>query len=241
MPGRAGTGPRGRWLVVAALALGAALLIAAIVDLSTRKGGEPRIEVSGESEAQQLLGGLPQAGDRLGEGEAPVTIQIYNDLTCDQCSEQFFDTVPGLVEQLVRDGDAKLVYRHYSFSERPVQEGFLAALAAAEQAYQWQFIYLFFASQDEAERVGPQSFDDFLQAIVGSIPELEPAEWENDLADGGGPDGEYTQRIERQDDVARGLGLRAEPSAIVSGPGGTVVLQDSPSLDDILEAVDSVD
>jgi protein-disulfide isomerase len=231
---------RGRWLVVAALAAGAALLIAAIVDLATREGGEPRIELTGESDMQALFGGLPQAGDRLGESEAPVTIQIFNDITCDNCSDQFLDTVPGLVEQVVRDGEAKLIYRHYSFSIRPVQEGFIAAEAAAEQGYQWPFIYLFFANQDEAKRVGPQGFDEFIQAISGSIPELEPAEFDNDLADGGGADGEYTQRIEQQDEVARGLGLRAEPSAIVSGPEGTVVLQDSPSLDDILEAVEEV-
>lgn len=231
---------RGRWLVLAALAAGVTLLIVAIVDLSVREGGEPRIELTGESDMQALFGGLPQDGDRLGESEAPVTIQMFNDVTCDNCSDHFLDTVPGLVDEVVRDGDAKLIYRHYSFSIRPVQEGFIAAEAAAEQGYQWPYVYLFFANQDEAKRVGPQGLDEFLQAIAGSIPELEPAEWERDLEEGGGPDGEYTERISQQDEVARGLGLRAQPSAIVSGPNGTVVLQDSPSLDRILEAVGEV-
>ena len=240
MPAAPRSRSRGRWLVLAALAAGVALLGVAIVDLSVREGGQPRIELTGESDMQALFGGLPQAGDRLGESEAPVTIQMFNDVTCDNCSDDFLETVPGLVEELVRDGEAKLIYRHYSFSIRPVQEGFIAAEAAAEQGYQWPYIYLFFANQEEAKRVGPQGLDEFLQAISGSIPELEPAEWKNDLEEGGGPDGEYTQRIEQQDDVARGLGLRAEPSAIVSGPSGTVVLQDSPSLDEILEAVGEV-
>ena len=212
----------------------------AIVDLSTRKGGPPRIEVSGENEAQALFGGLPQDGDRLGEDEAPVSIQIFNDVSCDNCSDEFLETVPGLVEQVVRDGEAKLLYRHYSFSIRPVQEGFLAAEAAAEQDYLWQYLYLFFASQAEAERVGPQGLDDFLKALASSIDELEPEEWEIDLEEGGGADGEYTQRIEEQDELARGLELRDEPSVIVSGPGGTEILQDSPGLDAILEAVEEV-
>jgi hypothetical protein len=47
-------------------------------------------------------------------------------------------------------------------------------------------------------------------------------------------------RVPRADEVARGLGLRAQPSAIVSGPSGTETLQDSPSLQSILDAVDQV-
>ena len=239
-PADAGAGGRGRWFVIAALVAGATLLLVAIIDLSTREGGPPRIEVSGENQAQALFGGLPQDGDRLGEGEALVSIQLFNDVSCDNCSEHFLETVPGLVERVVRDGEAKLLYRHYSFSVRPVQTGFLAAEAAAEQDYLWQYVYLFFASQEEAERVGPQGLDDFLQALAASIDELEPEEWEIDFAEGGGPDGEYTERISEQDQLARDLELRAEPSAIVSGPGGTEVLQDSPSLDRILEAVEEV-
>ena len=217
------------------------LLFVALIDLSTREGGPPRVEISGTSEAQALFGGLPQAGSRLGEGEAPVSIQIFNDVSCDDCSEWFLDTVPGLVEEVVRDGQAKLLYRHYSFSVRPVQTGFLAAEAAAEQAYLWQYVYLFFASQDEAERVGEQGFSDFLEALASSIDELEPEQWERDFEQGATPDGEYTERITEQDELARDLELRDQPSVIVSGPGGTEILQDSPSLDEILETVEEVE
>ena len=236
----AGASARGRWFVIAILLAGAILLTVAIVDLSTREGGPPQVEVSGKSEAQALFGGLPQAGDRLGEGEAPVSIQIFDDVACADCREQFLDTVPGLVEQVVRDGEAKLLYRHYSFSPRTVQTGFLAAEAAAEQDYLWQYVYLFFSSQDEAERVGEQGFSEFLEALAGSIDELEPEQWERDFEENAGPDGEYTERVEQQDEIAHDLGLRAEPSAIVSGPNGTEVLQDSPSLDEILAAVEEV-
>ena len=236
-----GASARGRWFVIAALLAGAMLLTVAIVDLSTREGGPPQVDVSGENESQALFGGLPQEGARLGEEEAPVSIQIFNDVTCDDCSEWFLETVPGLVEQVVRDGEAKLLYRHYSFSVRPVQTGFLAAEAAAEQAYLWQYVYLFFASQDEAERVGEQGFADFLEAVASSIDELEPEQWERDFEEGATPDGEYTERIIEQDELARDLELRDEPSAIVSGPGGTEILQDSPSLDEILAAVEDVE
>ena len=43
-------------------------------------------------------------------------------------------------------------------------------------------------------------------------------QWKDDFAAGGGEGGAITKRLEAQDETARGLGLRAEPSAIVNGP-----------------------
>ena len=233
-------GPRrGRWWVVAALGLALAALLAGIVEISTEKGGRPKIQVDGLNEMQQTFGGVRQLGDRLGDSDAPVTIQVFNDVQCANCDEQFLSTVPSLVEDLVRPGDAKLLYRNYSFSVNPVQQGFIAAEAAAKQGYEWQYVYLFFANQAEAERLGVTA--DFLESLAGSIAELDVPQWEQDFAEGGGVDGSITRKLEAQDEVARGLGLRAQPSAIVTGPNGTETLQDSPTLSQIEAAVDRVD
>ena len=70
--------------------------------------------------------------------------------------------------------------------------------------------------------------DNLLESIANSIGELDVPQWKDDFAAGGGEDGVITKRLEAQDETARGLGLRAEPSAIVNGPGGTRTLQDSP-------------
>lgn len=237
-PGR--TGPRrGRWWVLAALVLGAGALLAVFVGLSTEEGGDPKVEVSGINDAQRIFGGLRQEGDRLGEPDAPVTIQVFNDIQCGDCGDQFLATVPPLVEGAVRDGEVKLLYRHYGFGPRPVEEGFIAAEAAGEQGYQWQYVYLFFRSQDEIGRLGAVNAD-FLESIAASIGELDVPEWEEAYAEQGGPDGEITRRLESQDEVARGLGLRARPSAIVTGPGGTVTLQDFPDLEQIEAAIAEV-
>src|SRR3954471_8917551 len=92
-------GPRkGRWWVVAGLTIALAALLAATVELSTEKGGRPKIEVDGLNEMQQTFGGVPQLGNRLGDSDAPVTIQIFNDVQCADCDEQFLGTVPSLVE-----------------------------------------------------------------------------------------------------------------------------------------------
>jgi protein-disulfide isomerase len=229
---------RGRWFVAAVLAIATVALLIAIVELSTQKAGSALIKLQGIDDAQRIFGGLPQAGDRLGSADAPVSIQIFNDVQCSNCDEQFLATTPGLVDGYVRSGDVQLVYRHYSFSTRAVQEGFIAAEAAGKQGYQWQYVYLLFRNQAEAERVGVTS--NLLDSIAASIGELDVPQWEADFAAGGGESGSITEELNAQDETARGLGLRAQPSAIVNGPSGTETLQDSPSLEQIENAIEAV-
>ncbi len=229
---------RGRWFVAAILAIGAVALGAAIVNIATQKAGPSLVDLAGVDDAQEIFGGLPQEGERLGPSNAPVTVQVFNDVQSKGANEQFLATVPALVNDYVRPGDVQLDYRNYSFSERAVQEGFIAAEAAGEQGYLWQFVYLLFRNQDQAERFGVT--DNLLESIANSIGELDVPKWKDDFAAGGGEGGAITKRLEAQDETARGLGLRAEPSAIVNGPRGTRTLQDSPTLEQIEAAIKAV-
>lgn len=229
---------RGRWLVLAVLAIFFAALSVVIVNLATQKAGPSVVKLQGIDDAQRIFGGIPQAGDRLGSSDAPVSIQVFNDVQCSNCDEQFLATTPGLVDGYVRSGDVQLAYRHYSFSTRAVQEGFIAAEAAGVQGYQWQYVYLLFRNQAEAERVGVTG--NLLDSIAASIGELDVPQWEADFAAGGGESGSITKALNAQDETARGLGLRAQPSAIVNGPNGTETLQDSPTLAQIEKAIGAV-
>lgn len=235
---KAGRRP-GRWWVLAILLIGAVALSFAIWDFATETGGKAQIEISGVNDAQRIFGGLRQDGDRLGDPKAPIQIQIFTDVQCESCATRFFDTVPGMVEQLVRTGRAQLLFRNVSAGPNPVQEGAVAAEAAGEQGYQWQYVYLFLASQDEIKRIGRVS-PEFLESVAGSIGELQVPDWQKAFDDGGGPDGPITQSIKDQESVADGLGIATEYAVVVAGPGGTEVLQDSPTLDQILSATDKV-
>ena len=53
----------------------------------------------GISDAQGTFSGMPQAGDRLGSADAPVSIQIFNDMQCSNCRDDFLTTIPTLVER----------------------------------------------------------------------------------------------------------------------------------------------
>ncbi len=228
--------------VVALLALGLFGLGYTIVTLSTRKADKGIVHVAGIAEAQELFGGIPQEGDRLGSNDAPVTIQVFNDIQCSSCRDDFLSTIPGLTEKYARPGDAKLLYRHYSVSESPQELGFYGAEAAADQGYGWQYIYLFFRSQEEAKRFSSErSFGDFSKSIAGGVEELDIEEWESDLEENGGSDGTIQKRLEGYEELGRNLGIRIGQGMLVSGPNGTKTLQEGPSLAEAEAAIAEVE
>ncbi len=229
---------RGRIWVVLALALAAARARLRVVTSPPRRPGRNVVHIAGIAEAQEIFGGVPQEGDRLGSSDAPVSIQVFNDLQCSSCREDFLSTIPGLVDNYARPGDVKLLYRHYSVTESPLELGFYGAEAAAEQGYGWQYTYLFFRNQDEAERFGIDQ--DFLDSVAGGIEELNEPEWLEDLEEDGGSDGAISQRSKATTNSARDLGIRTRQAAIVSGPDGTRTLQDGPSLAQIEAAIEAV-
>jgi protein-disulfide isomerase len=233
---------RGRLWVTALLALALAGLGYTIVSLSTQKAEKGIVHVSGISEAQELFGGVPQEGDRLGSDDAPVTIQVFNDIQCSSCRDDFLSTIPGLMEKYVRPGDVKLLWRHYSNAESPQELGFYGAEAAADQGYGWQYIYLFFRTQEEAQRFSSErSFPDFAKSIAGGVEELDIEEWEKDLEDNGGSDGTIEKRLEGYEELGRNLGIRVGQGMLVSGPGGTETLQEGPTLAEVEKAIAAVE
>ncbi|HSK49970.1 MAG TPA: thioredoxin domain-containing protein [Solirubrobacterales bacterium] len=230
---------RGRLRVIVALGLFLLALGYVIVEVSTREPGEASIEVDGIGDAQRIFGGIPQHGDRVGSADAPVTIQVFNDLQCSNCREDFLSTIPTLVEDYARPGDVKLLMRHYSNSINTEQLGFYGAEAAAEQGYGWQYTYLFFRNQDEAEKFGVD--DEFLATIAGSVGEIETPEWELAKEEGEEPDSTIDRRLEGYEELGQELGIRVRQAAIVTGPSGTRTLQDGPSLAEIEQAIEEVE
>jgi protein-disulfide isomerase len=229
---------RGRLWVILALGLALAALTYMIVDLSTKEADSDVVRLDGIATAQRLFGGIPQEGDRLGSADAPVAIQVFNDLQCGNCRDEFLTTIPALVEDHVRQGEVKLLMRHYSIAANPLELGFFGAEAAAEQGYGWQYTYLFVVNQAEAERLGID--DRLMSSLAGSIGELDLVEWRAALDESGGAGGAIAKRLEGYEELGRGLGIRVGQAMIASGPGGTRTLQDGPSLAQIEGAIEAV-
>jgi len=230
---------RGRLWIALALALALLSLGYAVVEIATQKAGPAVVRIAGIGEAQEIFGGVPQEGDRLGSSDAPVTIQVFNDLQCSSCREDFLSTIPALAETYARPGDVKLLYRHYSVSESPQELGFYGAEAAAAQGYGWQYTYLFFRNQDEAKRFGVDQR--FLDSVAGGIEELNEPEWLDYLESEGQSGGPIDRKLEGYEQLGADLGIRTRQAAIVSGPHGTRTLQDGPSLAAIEAAIEAVE
>jgi len=229
---------RGRLRVIVLLALALLALGYVIVEIATKEAGREVVRVNGIASAQRLFGGIPQEGDRLGSADAPVSVQVFNDLQCGNCRDEFLTTIPALVEDYVRPGEAKLLMRHYSIAANPTELGFFGAEAAADQGYGWQYTYLFFVNQAEAERFGIG--DRLMSSLAGSIGELEVIEWQRTLDEQGGANGPLAERLAGYEELGRGLGIRIGQAMIVSGPGGTRTLQDNPRLSQVERAIEAV-
>jgi protein-disulfide isomerase len=223
--------PRSRALLIAALLVPGVVLLAAIVVIAIGED-ESRIEITGVSDTNPLVGGIAQEGTALGSPDAPVTVQIFNDLQCRDCADYQLEIVPPLVEDYVRPGDARLEFRHFSIGrDNPTTLAAVGAEAAGGQERAWQFIQLMFENIDQ---VTTDVDDDFLRAIAGSAG-LDVAMWDEERSD---PDA--LARVEADAELARVLKLREAAAVRVDGPRGDRLLQDFPSIDEIEAAIAAV-
>lgn len=226
--------PRSRAPAAIGLGLAAFFVLAAVSVIAISKPGQRRVVIRGGDTVQRIYGGIPQDGNRLGPSDAPVTVTLFNDLQCSSCAGYYLKTTPQLVEDLVREGDANLVYRHFAMGERAREVASFGAVAAGAQGREWQYVHLFFTNQGEAARTSVT--DDFLLRVAEAVPGMEVPQWEQDHAD----NTRIEQTLSADDKLAIDLRLPAEPAVLVDGPGGTRKLIQSPTVEQIGAAVQQV-
>jgi hypothetical protein len=231
-------GRPGRFRVLGILLIGITALVIAIIGMSTREPSNEFRGVEGANDAQRIFGGVFQLGERLGAGNSPVQVQIFTDVQAAGFSDWFLDVVPALTEGPVRAGDVQLLLRNRSLTRNPTELSFFGIEAAAEQDYAWNYAYLVVRNLDLAREVGLDA--EYLEDIAESIDGIDLAVWKQDYERSLEPDSEVTKRLEEQDQLAIDLELRAQPALVVTGPGGTEILQDAPDLAAIRAAIADV-
>ena len=225
------------WVPRALLGAGIVALIAAIVSISVGTGGPEVIKISGGDAVQELLGGVRQDGPSLGSPDAPVTIGLFTDLQCSTCDSYQLQSVDPLIAKYARGDEVRFELHNYSLGQADVTKAAYAAVAAGEQDREWQFAELFFRNQDQAP--GGTVTDEFLDDIGNAIDsfstfDLDP--WHSAMGSE-----QVKQEVDADQKLAAQYGLRVEaPSMVVDGPGGTKVLQDGPSTDQVETAVAEV-
>jgi protein-disulfide isomerase len=197
-----------------ALVLAAAIVVVAIVVSSggSTKKTDAKGDVEGTSQAAQLLQGIPQKGDTLGNPKAPVTLTEFADLQCPFCRDYTLKTFPTIVAKYVRTGKVKMVFRNYAFISEDSITAARAVEAAGLQNKLWNFVDVFYNNQGE-ERSGYVT-DAFLKKIGGAAG----VDVEKMLADRSNP--EVDQKIAEGQQEAQQAGVNSTPSFLIQKNGG---------------------
>jgi protein-disulfide isomerase len=198
------------------------------------------------SSINKLLAGIPQSGTTLGNPNAKVTMQYFGDLECPVCQQFTLSIFPQFVQDQVRTGKVKVVYRSMCTAtcdnKLPNQQDQIfsrqqiAAYAAGKQNKFWQYTELFY-HQQKTEGTGYPT-DAFLTGIAKQIPGLNLSAWQaarNDAA--------FRSQLSADTAFANKAALPGTPSLIMQGPGSKEELVDGgnfPSYADLAKAVKAV-
>jgi protein-disulfide isomerase len=140
-------------LILVAAAAGAAALIAVVLILVSGGGNgsaTPTTTATTTSLSSQFAG-IPQRGDTLGKASAPATLIVYEDPQCPFCRNWNVETLPTVIDQYVRTGKVKLVYRGVVIIGQDSVRGLRAIYAAGRQNKLWSFADALYAHQGAEE------------------------------------------------------------------------------------------
>lgn len=132
--------------------LGVAAVIVVVLVLVSQGGKEAPnastgAQVTGVSDAREMLAGIPQDGTRLGDPKAPVVLTEFADLQCPFCRDYAVDVLPHIIERYVRTGKLRLELRLRSFLGADSVTAARAAQAAGTRDRLWNLTDLFFRNQ----------------------------------------------------------------------------------------------
>lgn len=218
-------------IVVAAL-----VVVGVVVGVSLAGGGDDDdapSAITGVEEVRSELEGIPQAGNVLGDPEAPVEIVEYGDLACPACKLASETTVPEAIDSLLRPGDAKLVFRPVVFISRSSERGAFGAEAAGMQDAMWSFVNLIYRNQ------GPESDQDWLtdELMEEAVADLglDVEEWRADYEGDA-----VVQRLDETTAQAQQDQVSATPTFVVRGPRGERSFRGVPETSELEAAVAEV-
>jgi hypothetical protein len=184
----------------------------------TGSSGQPSTNV--EKEVSELLSGIPQNGDTLGQASAPITLQVFGDLESADVHTFVVWLLPDIIREWVRTNIVKIQYRSFMTASSPYPNVFVhqqtAALAAGVQNRLWNFIEIFYHEQ-RPERTGYVT-ETYLAGIAGKIPGLDLAEWEADRENS-----QLAEKVVEDDRTARAIRFPDAPVFLIGRTGGRLV------------------
>jgi protein-disulfide isomerase len=214
-----------RFRMLGGIVIGAVAVVGIVVAISAGGGGSSGLKKGTQATAlsnqvNNLLAGIPQSGNTIGNPNAPVTVTEYGDLECPVCKDFALAAEQQLIANEVRSGKAKLVYRSLETAtgNGPNANQFgpqqAAALAAGMQNKAWNYIELFYHEQG-AEGTGYVT-PAYLQGLAKQVPGLDYTKWQTDSQSQN-----LISQVTADEQSATSKGYNSTPTIVVTGPKGT--------------------
>jgi len=219
-----------RLMIIGAIVVVAALVVFAVVWPQIRSVGEI-VKVTPAA--------LPQAeGLSLGDANAPVVIDVFEDFQCPACQRFTENTEPLIAQNLVAAGKARYIFHNYPFldgngvgSSGESDQAANASMCANEQGKFWDMHATLYANWN-GENQGTFR-DQRLQAMAESIG-LDMNAFNSCFRAN-----KYKADIQADFDKGQQMGVSGTPTVFVNGRRIGQANQ-VPSYDEIAQAVDAI-
>jgi protein-disulfide isomerase len=187
----------------------------------------------------QMLNGIPQNGQVLGDAKAPIGIIEYMDYKCPVCGAASHNLVPLLIQDYVRTGKATIELRpvHIIQPGNQSETAALAGLATAPQNRMWYFTELVLRNQgDELD----QWLTNGVLNDAATTSGVNIAQW-NQVNAGQGVAIQFLNIANNfQADTSAAGDQEATPTFIIHGPKGAIVVQGDVPESEITQAMQQV-
>lgn len=201
---------RSRMITIILIVLGAALVVFAFVYTGTKPIGEI---ITPEPRAEALPN---PDGMALGDPNAPVTIDVFEDFQCPAC-QYFTESIePNIINYLVKEGKARFVFHNYPFIDGDgasnggeSDQAANAAMCANEQGKFWEMQSVIYANWN-GENQGNLSSRK-LKAFAETIS------LDTDAFNSCFDANKYKDAIQADFELGQQMGVSGTPSVFVNG------------------------
>ena len=187
-----------------------AVVVLIVVSGSSDSGGDAK-NLKDVASVDNLFKGIPQNDLVLGDPKAKVELIEYGDLQCPVCKAFSEEILPPVIENQVKSGQAKMIFRNFTIIGPQSAPAGAAALAAGAQSRGWNYLELFYRNQGK-ENSG-YADDEFLTAVAKSAGVKDISKWQTDRNSK-----KLTDEVTATTEQAQRFGFTGTPSFAIKGP-----------------------
>lgn len=153
----------------------------------------------------------------LGNPNAPVTIVEFADFQCPYCGKLFKETSPKIIENYVKTGKVKFVYKHFAFLGEESTWAAEASECAGDQGKFWDYHdFLFSHIWDNYYALGKPGENAGVFSKVNLKKYAKTVGLEMTAFDSCLDSGKYTDKVTKDTETGRANGITGTPSLFVN-------------------------